>query len=61
MISLCGGIDMFIDIREDLAGSATSRHRKVTTPKVIKIGISPRMMMMMMMMMRKRERRLIRF
>jgi hypothetical protein len=52
-----GGIDMLMDIREDLVGSATIRHRKVPTPKVITIGILPRMMMMM----RERERRLIRF
>ncbi len=60
VISLCGCIDMLIEIREDLAGSATMiRHQKVPTPKVmITIGISPRMMKMMMMM---RKRRLIRF
>ena len=53
VVSLCAGIDMLIEIREDLAGSATVRHRKVTTPKVmITIGILPRMLMMMM----KRER-----
>ncbi len=48
--SVCAacGIDTFMDIREDLAGSTTMiRHRKVTTPKVITIGILPRMIKMM--------------
>ncbi len=54
-----GGIDMLMDIREDLVGSATVIHRKVTTTKVmITIGILPRMIMMKM---RERERKLIWF
>ncbi len=54
-----GEIDMLMDIREDLAGSATMiRHQKVPTPKVITIKILPRMIMMKM---RERERELIRF
>jgi hypothetical protein len=42
---------MFMDIREDFG---KFNHDQVTTPKVITIGILPRMMMM-------RERRLVRF
>ena len=50
------GIDMFMDIREDFGKfNHDLRHRKVTTPKVITIGILPIRMMMM------RERRLVRF
>jgi hypothetical protein len=46
---------MFMDIREDFGKfNHDLRHRKVTTPKVITIGILHRMMMM-------RERRLVRF
>ena len=44
---MCGCIEMLMGIREDLAGSTTNRHRKVPFPKVIRIGILPKMMMMM--------------